>query len=52
VGSVQIFDSVVVIEKRLKEAPVLLVSKNGKTTRSRRMLEIRGRSSIFEPKKG
>lgn len=47
VGSVQFYDSVIVIEKELKEAPTLLVSTNGTVTRSRRMLEIRGRKSIF-----
>jgi hypothetical protein len=52
VGSVQFYDSVIVVEKKLKEAPVLLVSKDGKTTRSRRMLEIRGRKSIFAPDEG
>lgn len=47
VGSVQFYDSMIVIEKQIKQPPVLLVSRNGTTTRSRRMLEIRGRGSIF-----
>jgi len=37
----------VVIEKRLKEAPVALTAQNGQVGRSRRMLEVRGRRSIF-----
>jgi len=47
IKSVQFFDSVIVIEKQIKEAPVLLTSQHGQVTRSRRMLEIRGRKSIF-----
>ena len=47
IGSIRFFDSLVVIEKRLKEAPVALTAQNGQVGRSRRMLEIRGRRSIF-----
>ena len=47
IGSVQFFDSLVVIEKRLKAPPVSLSSTNGQVARSRRILEIRGRKSIF-----
>jgi hypothetical protein len=37
----------VMIEKRLKEPPLAITATNGQTTGSRRMLEIRGRRSIF-----
>jgi hypothetical protein len=47
IGSIRFHDSLVVIEKRLKEPPVSITAQNGKVTRSRRMLEIRGRRSIF-----
>jgi hypothetical protein len=47
IGGIQFYDSMVVIEKRLKEPPLAITATNGKTTGSRRMLEIRGRRSIF-----
>lgn len=47
IGSIQFHDSLVIIEKRLKDAPVSIVATNGQTTRSRRILEVRGRRSIF-----
>jgi len=47
IGGIRFHDSLVVIEKRLKEAPVALTAQNGKIGRSRRMLEVRGRRSIF-----
>ena len=47
IGGIRFYDSLVVIEKRLKEPPVAITSTNGKTARSRRMLEVRGRRSIF-----
>jgi hypothetical protein len=47
IGGIRFHDSLVVIEKRLKEAPVALTAQNGKVGRSRRMLEVRGRRSIF-----
>jgi Methyltransferase domain len=47
IGSIQFHDSLVVIEKRLKEPPVAITATNGQVTRSRRMLEVRGRRSIF-----
>jgi hypothetical protein len=47
IGGIQFQDSLVIIEKSLKEAPVAITARNGKTTRSRRMLELRGRKSIF-----
>lgn len=47
IGGIRFHDSLVVIEKRLKEAPVALTAANGRITRSRRMLEVRGRRSIF-----
>ncbi len=47
IGGIRFYDSLVVIEKRLKEPPVALTARNGHIDRSRRMLEIRGRRSIF-----
>lgn len=47
IGGIRFHDSLVVIEKRLKEAPVALTAQNGNVGRSRRMLEARGRRSIF-----
>lgn len=47
IGGIRFYDSLVVIEKRLKEAPVALTAQNGQVGRSRRMLEVRGRRSIF-----
>ena len=47
IGGIRFHDSMVVIEKRLKEPPVSITAQNGVTQRSRRMLEIRGRRSIF-----
>lgn len=47
IGSVRFFDSMVIVEKRLKSAPMSITARNGKVSRSRRILEIRGRKSIF-----
>ena len=47
IGGIRFYDSLVVIEKRLKEAPVAITAQNGQVSRSRRMLEVRGRRSIF-----
>ncbi len=47
IGSIQFYDSMVVIEKHLKEPPVSLASRNGHITRSSKLLEVRGRVSIF-----
>jgi hypothetical protein len=47
IGGIRFYDSLVVIEKRLKEAPVAITATHGKVQGSRRMLEIRGRKSIF-----
>ena len=48
VNAVRFYDSVVVIEKRLKpEPPLSLSSVNGKITGSRKALEVRGRRSVF-----
>lgn len=47
IGGIRFYDSLVVIEKRLKEPPVALTAQNGQIGRSRRMLEVRGRRSIF-----
>ncbi len=47
IGGIRFYDSLVVIEKRLKEPPVAITAQNGQVGRSRRMLEVRGRRSIF-----
>jgi hypothetical protein len=47
IGSIRFHDSLVIIEKQLKEPPVAITAQNGVTQRSRRMLEVRGRRSIF-----
>lgn len=47
IGGVQFHDSLVIVEKRLKPPPVSITSRNGRTERSSRILEIRGRKSIF-----
>jgi len=47
IGGIRFHDSLVIIEKRLKDAPVAITATNGQVTRSRRMLEVRGRRSIF-----
>ena len=47
-SSVQFYDSMVVFEKKLKlEPPKTIVSENGLVTESRKILEVRGRKSIF-----
>lgn len=47
IGGIRFYDSMVIVEKRLKEPPIAITSAHGKTQGSRRMLEIRGRKSIF-----
>jgi hypothetical protein len=47
IGGIRFYDSLVVIEKRLKEPPVAITAANGEIRRSRRILEVRGRRSIF-----
>jgi hypothetical protein len=47
IGGIRFYDSLVVIEKGLKEPPVAITAQNGQVGRSRRMLEVRGRRSIF-----
>lgn len=47
IGAIRFYDSLVVIEKRLKEPPVSISAQNGQVGRSRRLLEVRGRRSIF-----
>ena len=47
IGGIRFYDSLVILEKRLKEAPVSITATNGQTSRSRRLLEVRGRRSIF-----
>jgi hypothetical protein len=47
IGGIRFHDSLVVIEKRLKDAPIAITVQNGRIGRSRRMLEVRGRKSIF-----
>lgn len=47
VGSVQFFDSLVVIEKSLKSAPFSITSRNGQVTKSDKLIKVRNRRSIF-----
>lgn len=47
IGAVRFYDSMVVIEKRLKEPPVSLIAKNGTIKLSRKALMGRRRKSIF-----
>jgi len=47
IGGIRFYDSMVVIEKRLKAPPVAITAADGQITRSRRMLQVRGRRSIF-----
>jgi hypothetical protein len=47
IGEIRFLDSLVVIRKTLKDAPESIVAQDGQIRRSRRMLEIRGRKSIF-----
>ncbi len=47
IGEIRFFDSMVVIEKQMKPPPMSITSTHGKVTRSRRILELRGRRSIF-----
>lgn len=46
-GSVAFYNSLVVFEKRLHEPPVSIAARNGKVTGSRKLLEVRGRRSVF-----
>ncbi|MBC6437049.1 MAG: class I SAM-dependent methyltransferase [Rhodobacteraceae bacterium] len=47
-NAVRFYDSIVVLEKLLKtEPPVSVASQDGRITRSRKALEVRGRTSIF-----
>ncbi len=46
-GAVSFYDSLVVLEKALHPAPAALSARDGQVTLSRRMLELRGRKSIF-----
>lgn len=47
IGAIRFYDSMVVIEKQIKQAPISLSAHNGKVRASRKMLKIRGRKSIF-----
>ncbi len=48
-NSVRFYDSIVVVEKLLtEEPPISLNAQNGKITGSRKALEVRGRTSVFE----
>lgn len=52
-GSLRFYDSIVVLEKRLKaEPPMVIGAQNGQIRGSRRSLEIRGRRSIFQGRDG
>jgi Methyltransferase domain len=47
IGGIRFHDSMVVVEKRLKEPPESITATDGVTERSRRILQVRGRRSIF-----
>jgi hypothetical protein len=47
IGSVQFYDSLVVISKELKQPPIAITSQNGIVSKSDKMLRVRGRTSIF-----
>jgi hypothetical protein len=47
IGGIRFHDSLIIIEKRLKEPPLSITATNGQVTGSRRMLQVRGRRSIF-----
>ena len=47
VHSVQFYDSLVVVEKQIKEAPFSITSRNGEVTRPDKILKVRNRTSIF-----
>ncbi len=52
-NGVRFYDSVVVVEKQLKKEPPLLVgSKNGEVSGSRKALNVRGRRSVFQGRDG
>ena len=47
VHSVQFYDSLVIVEKQLKEAPFSISVQNGEVTKSDKILKVRNRKSIF-----
>lgn len=48
IRSVRFYDSMIVVEKQLKPAPpVSLAARDGKVSQSRKLLEVRGRKSVF-----
>lgn len=50
-NAVRFYDSIVVLEKRIRtDPPILIGSHKGKITGSRRSLEVRGRRSVFAKK--
>lgn len=52
-SSVRFYDSIVVLEKRIKtEPPMVVGAQNGQVRGSRKALEIRGRQSIFRGRDG
>lgn len=46
-GSVTFHDSLIVLKKQIKQPPISITSQHGKIGGSRRILEVRGRKSIF-----
>lgn len=46
-GGIRFYDSLVVFEKQIKEPPISITAQNGHTSSSRKILEVRGRRSIF-----
>jgi len=47
IGSIRYYDSLVVIEKKLKSAPIAISSQNGEVAQQDEFLKIRGRVSVF-----
>ena len=46
-GSIAFHDSLIVLKKQIKQPPISITSQNGKIGGSRKILEVRGRKSIF-----
>lgn len=47
IGSIAFHDSLVILEKQLHDAPLSIQARNGTVEGSRRILEVRGRRSVF-----
>jgi hypothetical protein len=47
IGSIQFYDSMVIITKELKAPPIAITSQNGQVYKSDKILRVRGRVSVF-----